>query len=273
MLKNAAILLRPNLSKSKSGFIKQIYDFLGEKSISFRTTENTAEFFGAKEKIDLMIVLGGDGMMLEAARFCAPRNIPVIGLNFGGKGFLTAERDPNNFVKALERILRDDYHIEKRILAQATVFRNGKKIGRKIALNDIQITENNHKMVKLNFSIEDGFFKTAYSDGLLVSTPTGSTGYTLYVGPILGPEINCLLVRTIHNQGSPILPICVEPKSLVRIKIIYSKGKNIVLMADGQEYFPLKLKDMVEIKKFAKPVKLIRFSQNYFWEALNGFLR
>ena len=277
MIKNIALLIRPDIEDEKKKWLQCIIKFLDAQNIHYYFTESLrplkfCEFLKFRD-FDLMIVLGGDGMMLEAARFCAPRDIPIFGLNFGKEGFLTAGKNSEKFTDAINAVLNNSDYIENRTLVEARIYRNGNQIfSEQLALNELYVNGGG-KSLTLSFDINGLFEKVIIADGLMVSTPTGSTAYNLNTGPIISPDIECLLVRPVHPYGFYIMPpLVVDTKSKILVYLINCKGLDINICADGQEYIrDLEIKDIIEITAFRKPAKIIRLYENDFWAKLQNF--
>lgn len=277
MIKNIVILVRTNIENKKKQWPERIANFLDAQNIRYYFTESLkplkfCEFLKC-HKFDLMIVLGGDGMMLEAARFCAPRDIPILGLNFGKEGFLTAEKNSSKFISAICAVLDNRSYIEDRTLVEACGYRSDLNLfSEQLALNELYVNGGG-KSLTFSFNIGGLFGKVITADGLMVSTPTGSTAYNLNTGPIISPDINCLLVRPVHPYGLYIMPpLVVDAKTNIDIKILDCKGHDINICADGQEYVRgLEIGDEIEITPYPKAAKIIRLHKNDFWMKLRNF--
>ena len=166
---------------------------------------------------DLLLVLGGDGTLLSMARLVVDLAVPILGVNLGGLGFLTALTVEELF-PALEAYLRDELVIEDRMLLDARVFRQGERLGEYAALNDVVITKSAmSRIINLEVSVA-GQFATAYrADGLIVSTPTGSTAYCLSAGgPIVFPTMDAVVLTPICSHTLPIARSCCPRPSASR---------------------------------------------------------
>lgn len=277
MIKDIILLIRPNIENKKKQWLKRIARFLDAQDIRYYFTESlkplkSCEFLKCR-KFDLMIVLGGDGMMLEAARFCVSRNIPILGLNFGKEGFLTAERDSRKFINAICTVLDNRGYVENRILVEACGYRGDINIfSEQLALNELYVNGSG-KSLTFSFNIGGLFGKVITADGLMVSTPTGSTAFNAGMGPIISPNIDCLLVRPVHPYGLYMMPpLVVDAKTNIDIKILDCKGRDINICADGQEYVRgLEINDEIEITLYPEAAKIIRLCKNDFWAKLRNF--
>ena len=150
------------------------------------------------EDTECILVLGGDGTLLQAARDVVHREIPMLGVNLGTLGFL-AEVDKQSVYSALDKLMEDDYEIEERMMLTGTVWRDGKIIGRDVALNDIVIGRDGHlRVVRFKNYVNDVYLNSYNADGIIISTPTGSTGYSLSCGgPIVAPNGSMTLMTPI----------------------------------------------------------------------------
>jgi NAD+ kinase len=207
--------------------------------------------------IDLAIVIGGDGTMLSAGREIVNHGVPIVGINQGKLGFMT-DISVNDMLNAVEEILvKRNYTIEERSLLTAQVIRDGKFVYQSTALNDIVISRGAiGSMIEFEMSINNEFVHSQKSDGVIFSTPTGSTAYSLAAGgPILHP----------HSKVFSIVPICPQSMSNrplvlsddVVIDLLLVKDTPTIIHYDGQEYFDLALNDQIVISKAKRPLKLL----------------
>ncbi|HHW30487.1 MAG TPA: NAD(+)/NADH kinase [Clostridiaceae bacterium] len=218
---------------------------------------------------DAIICLGGDGTFLKAARTANKNEIPVLGINLGNLGFLT-EVDKKKIDEAVECLFSGQYSIEKRMMLEAAIIRDGKIIGRDIALNDIVISKGAlSRIIHIKTYINDSFVDIFPGDGLIVSSPTGSTAYSLSAGgPIVEPDLNVIIV-------TPICPHILYSRSFITdgdrtVKaIVDEKYKySAMVTADGQEGHEIKGGDVIEVKKSQHHVNLIRMNPKNFFSIL-----
>jgi NAD+ kinase len=215
---------------------------------------------------DLVIVVGGDGSLLNAARAVVEDRVPVLGINRGRLGFL-ADILPDEMEKELELILQGTFNPEKRFLLEATIKRPGQVSISQIALNDIVLYCGSiARMVDFEVYINDQFVLRQQADGLITATPTGSTAYALSAGgPILYPTLNAITIAPLCPHTLSSRPIVVESNS--HIKLIVTQQNTIVpkLSCDGQTHFELPLGSEVSIYKHSFELTLIHPVQhNYF---------
>lgn len=229
------------------------------------------------EGTECILVLGGDGTLIQAARDTVSRNIPLLGVNLGTLGFL-AEIEKSGIPEALDSLILDNYTIEPRMLLEGTVYRAGGEPVRNLALNDIVVNRAGALRI-IDYEVEvNGEKLNRYSaDGMIVSTPTGSTGYSLSAGgPIVSPMASMIVVT----------PIC--PHTLTARSIVLSGGDRVTIRAgagrrnqreeafvtfDGEVQVPVATGDYVEIQKSEKTVNILKISRVSFLEVLRDKMR
>ncbi len=224
------------------------------------------------DAIDTLIVLGGDGTLLTAARRAAPYDVNIFGINTGRLGFLTA-CEIQEVETLLTRYLSGDYYIENRLLIETRVTENGDTNFRSLALNDAFITRQGiARIMRIDVFIDDVPANSFNADGILVSTPTGSTGYSLSAGgPIITPEVEAILVAPVcaHslNTRSMVIPIT----SKVTIRSSYPLD-DLCLTLDGQIQTEFAAEAAIEVVVFEHKAQFIRFDRDYFYPRLKGKL-
>ncbi|RPI35211.1 MAG: NAD(+) kinase [Nitrospiraceae bacterium] len=215
--------------------------------------------------VDIVLVLGGDGTMLSVSRLVASKDIPILGINLGSLGFIT-EVNRDEIFSAVDKMLNDGCAIEERMMLTAAIHRNGKKIADYTVLNDVVINKGAlARIIDLETNINDRYVTTYKADGLIISTPTGSTAYSLSAGgPILYPTLDSIVVTPICPHTLTNRPIVVPADSKIEI-IIKSLSEDVVLTLDGQVGFALRMDDAVEINKSPFKTKLlIPVERDYF---------
>ena len=223
--------------------------------------------------VDLMIVLGGDGTLLSAARLVGGLGVPILGVNLGGLGFLTATPE-DDLPAALDALFQGRYVIEERMILASQIHRRGTRLGESLALNDVVITKGaTGRMMTLEVQV-DGQFVTSYrGDGLIVSTPTGSTAYSLAaMGPIVFPTLDALILTPICPHTLTNRPIVLPAQGRVEVHL-HTDAQAVTLMVDGQVGFPLEGKDVVEIRQAEARIKLVRFPQPDYFQVLRTKLK
>ena len=223
-------------------------------------------------QVDALIVLGGDGTLLSMARAVGDLGVPILGVNLGQLGFLTATT-LDEMLPALEALVAGDLAVEERMLLRARLIRGGQVVGEYGALNDVVITKSAmSRIINLAVSV-DGRHATAYrADGLIISTPTGSTAYNLSAGgPILFPTMDAVVLTPIapHTLGNR--PIVLPGAQ--RIDVTLRADQEVMLTMDGQVGVPLRERDTVEVQKAAARIRLLRFDQKDFFSVLRTKLK
>lgn len=220
------------------------------------------------EICDLVIVVGGDGSLLGAARALAKFNIPVLGINRGRLGFLTDILPDENMFTEVQAVLDGRYVSEKRFLLDAEVKRDGNPIASGTALNDVVLHPGKSaRMLAFDLYIEGQFVYTQRSDGLIVSTPTGSTAYALSGGgPIMHPKLDALVLVPMFPHTLSSRPIVVDGKSEIKIIIDSSIDLYPIVSCDGQTHIPCTPGDSITIRKKAHTLKLIHPKDHNFYE-------
>lgn len=215
-------------------------------------------------KADIIIVFGGDGTLLSVTRLVGKRSVPILGVNLGGLGFIT-EISKDEICRDVSIILSGKCEFEERIMLQADLLRNGKKFKRYNALNDVVINKSAlARMIELDIRVNRQDVTTLRADGLIISTPTGSTAYSLSAGgPILYPTLESFLVTPICPHTLTSRPI-VLPDDFV-LDIVVSRGDDVYLTIDGQEGCALKVKDRVSVRKADFKTRFLHlYDRDYF---------
>lgn len=257
--------------------------WLETRGVQVRYDRNTARAIGTgKDKgcdkpprnTDLVLVAGGDGTLLYAARSATPMGLPILGVNLGSMGFLT-ELQPDDMYPDLEKILAGDYTIEERCTLTFRLFRERKKVSEHVVLNDVVITKSAlARMITLDIRVNGELVATCTSDGLIVSTPTGSTAYSLSAGgPILDPSMSAILVTPICPHTMTYRPLVVPGTAEVRVSLDDSIDEAVYLTLDGQVGFPMENGDDLRICRGKRKVRLARVTGISFFEVLRRKLR
>jgi NAD+ kinase len=215
---------------------------------------------------DLVIVVGGDGTLLNAARSMVDFGVPLLGINLGRLGFLT-DITPAALIDSLDQIFAGNYQEEKRDLLQARVMRDGKQINESAAFNDVVVhTCNVARMIEYDLHIGGKHVNTARSDGMIVSTPTGSTAYALSGGgPILHPSLSALVLVPICPHTMSYRPIVVDASNTIEIIVSKNNQASAQCTCDGQIDLGLQNGDHVVIQRKSKPIRLIHPADyNYY---------
>ena len=219
---------------------------------------------------DALVVLGGDGTFLRAARAVAEVDVPLLGINLGKVGFLS-KAEASDLEPVLEHIAAGDFTLDERMAIEGRILRGG-GLGaeeRHIALNDIVIARGSlARVCRLDVSIDATHLATFIADGLVVASPTGSTGYSFSAGgPILDPASRNLVVTPIAAYLSAIRSVVVSPLQVVRCRVV--DAHEALVSIDGREDLPIAVGDMVEIRALDHPIRLIEpKGAQPFWDLL-----
>ncbi len=215
--------------------------------------------------VHLIIVLGGDGTLISVAREVGDMHTPILGVNLGSLGFLT-EITLQELYPTLEEVIRGNFNVTSRLMLQGIVRRDGKEVGRYRVLNDIVINKGAlARMIDMEAWVDEIYLTTFKADGLIISTPTGSTAYNLAAGgPIIFPGQHCLVISPICPHMLTNRPIIVSDESLIKIEVKF-QDEDVVITADGQVGMPLQGGDIVEIRKSQAYTLLVKSpSKDYF---------
>lgn len=234
------------------------------KDIKVTVFNDSLEIKGAVNKTqDLMIVLGGDGTILSTSREVAKFGIPIFGVNFGHLGFLT-EVEAAEFKEGIKQIFRGNYFIEERMMLNCSV--NGVNSSQNIALNDVVIAKGTlSRIAKYDIEIDENYYTSFAADGIIISTPTGSTAYSLSAGgPIIYPSLNLVSITPICPHSIGIRTLILDGNSKISIKVRDNNDKNF-LTFDGQVSLEIKEADEIIISASKYKCKLIKLKNyNYF---------
>jgi NAD+ kinase len=221
---------------------------------------------------DLLLVLGGDGTLLSMARLVGDLGVPILGVNLGGLGFLAALTVEELF-PALEALLRDELVVEERMMLAAAVSRQGERLAEYVALNDMVITKSAmSRIIRLEVAVDQQFATSYRADGLIISTPTGSTAYCLSAGgPIVFPTMDAVVLTPICSHTLTNRPIVLPGDQRIEVRLL--TDQDVMLTADGQVGFALKQWDTVVIHRAASRIRLLRPSQKHFFSVLSTKLK
>lgn len=224
-------------------------------------------------QVELLVVLGGDGTLLSVARLVGDLGVPILGVNLGGLGFLTATTLEELF-PALEALFAGRMQVEERTMLVAQVVRQGERSAAYAALNDAVITKSAmSRIIDLAVAV-DGQAATDYrADGLIISTPTGSTAYGLSAGgPIVYPTMDAVVLIPICSHTLTNRPIVLPADLRIEVTLL-TENQEVMLTLDGQVGHALKARDTVEICRATSRIRLVRFPQKHFFSVLRTKLK
>jgi NAD+ kinase len=269
------VLIIANLQKPDTEkLIEEISSYMAEKSIK-------TEVFGFRgkpdipsvEDVDFVFSLGGDGTVLFSSRVLESRGIPILAVNLGAFGFIT-EVTKEEWRSAFEKYVQGELGLSRRIMVKVIVERRGKRIATLRGLNDAVISSSGiSKIVRLNLFLNKTSLGQYRADGVILSTPTGSTAYSLAAGgPILDPEIEAFILNPICPFTLSNRPIVVSGNDVVFVHVAEDQRVDILLSIDGQEVVPLESGDNVIFEKSHSKTLLVRSDRRNFYEVLRSKL-
>lgn len=279
MFSTMKIGIVPNLSKDKElKTTKDIISWFSDKAVDIMLENSIAEKLECKglgcdldclySTSDIIIVLGGDGTILNIARQSSGYNVPLFGINLGHLGFL-AEAEKSDMYSALDKIIQGEYFVEKRMMLEAYIKEDETQLERFVALNDIVITRGNFsRMISYSIFINGSFVDLYSADGIVISSPTGSTAYSLSAGgPIVSPDVNVIIItpicpHTLHSRS-----IVVSGNDEVKVEIC-NNNTEVMLTVDGQHGYLLKPGETVTIKSSQCITNLVKLKQRSFFDVL-----
>ena len=225
------------------------------------------------QSVDLMLVLGGDGTMIATARRVGDTEVPVIGVNYGGLGYLAEFRIEELF-SALETILDGNYKVERRVMLSVELRRGEELVTQNRVLNDVVLnTSALARIIQIETYLNDQFVNSSRADGLIVATPTGSTAYNLSAGgPVIYPSMNAVVITPICPFTLSNRPIVVPDDSVIEVRLMTEK-EDVALTLDGQVGFPLQAADRVVIRKSQTTFNLVQPANRNYFDLLRDKLR
>ncbi len=246
--------------------VRDLVKWLEEKGVEYLVDselgkslklDNTVKQADIPKHVELVIVFGGDGTFLSVSKQVNEYNIPILGINSGGLGFLT-EFTLNELYPIMEKIIGDDYEIEERGMLSASVYKKNKKFGSYTVLNDLVINNGKvSRIIDLAIYAEGNLITTFKADGIIFSTPTGSTAYSLSAGgPIVHPTLPVTLITPICPHILTNRPLVVSNEMEITVKVLTVGSSYLTL--DGQETVKVELNDEIKLKKSDSTVKLIK---------------
>jgi NAD+ kinase len=223
--------------------------------------------------VDFIIVLGGDGTMLSVARLIGEKGIPILGVNIGGLGFLTTVHK-DDIYEVLEKVIGGQCSVEERMMLMACVLRHSECIAEYLVVNDVVVNKGAlARIIDLETYIDNDYIATFKADGLIVSTPTGSTAYALSAGgPIVYPTLNSIILAPICPHTLTNRPIVLPDNVHVDI-ILKSMNEDVFLTIDGQVGFSLRQNDIVQVRKSAVKARFYLPCERDYFEILRAKLK
>ncbi|MGB8508190.1 MAG: NAD(+)/NADH kinase [Pyrinomonadaceae bacterium] len=232
----------------------------------------TLEYAELVASVDLIVVLGGDGTMISTARMIGDRGVPVLGVNYGTLGYL-AEFGSEEMIPALEAVTVGAYKIDRRLMLAAEVRRDGERLMSERVLNDVVISKSAlSRIIEIETWIDKQFVNVFRADGLIISTPTGSTAYNLSAGgPVIYPSMGAVVITPICPHTLSNRPIVVPDD--VEFEFTLKTREDVALTLDGQVGVPLEIEDRVIVRKSSTTFNLIQASTRNYFDVLRNKLR
>lgn len=227
---------------------------------------------GIPKDTECAIVLGGDGTIIQAANDLAGKDIPILGINLGTLGFL-AEIEKQNIYEALDALYQDKWSIDSRMMLKGYIYSDSKEIHNGIALNDIVITRSGFsRIISVSVYVNDKLVDRYRGDGVIISTPTGSTGYNLSSGgPVVKPDARAIIITPICPHTLNSRSIVVSSEDNIKIKIDESKKtqeEEAIATFDGRMAILLQTEDIIDISKAKEEAKLVKINHTSFFDIL-----
>jgi NAD+ kinase len=281
IIRTVGVIAKPGVDAA-AGIVPRLIEWLQGHGVTVRIDEQTGYYLGGvaglgrdevPEGCDLVIVLGGDGTLLSAARAIGRREIPLFPVNLGSLGFLTAIT-VDELYPELERALRGEHRVAKRKLLNTQVMRDGQSVASYEALNDAVLTKAAlARMIDLDTHVDEQFVCAYKADGLIIATPTGSTAYSLSAGgPIIFPSVPAICLTPICPHMLTNRPVLVPETSVIRI-VCHGDDQSVFLTIDGQIGEPLREGDAVVCRSSSYALHLIRPPRMKFFDVLRQKLK
>ncbi|HEV2494647.1 MAG TPA: NAD(+)/NADH kinase [Terriglobia bacterium] len=263
--------------------VPPLIEWLRQRQIDVCIDEETATALGTRDvclardqipaRVDLIVVLGGDGTLLATARALNGKPVPLLAVNLGGLGFLTVITT-DELYPTLERAIAGDLRTEQRVQIEAQIVHDGRVVAEYLALNDVVLNKGAiARVLDFDVWVDKSFISTYKADGLIVSTPTGSTAYSLAAGgPVVAPSVAAFIMTPICAHTLTNRPI-VLPDSVTVEVAVKSQREQVYLTVDGQEGVSLHSEDTVRIKRAASHVVLIQPPHKNYFEILRQKLK
>jgi NAD+ kinase len=280
-IKKIALIANTNKAKAVN-VMEQVCNYLDDKGKDYILEEASAGLLERRVKsqvyerlvdfADIVIVFGGDGTFLKAARTFAASDVPILGINLGQLGFLT-DIEVEMLEDGLDKLLAGKYQIEERMILEGRVIRSKQLVSRLIAINDLVLTKGPFsRIIKLETFIDGEYITTYPGDGLIIACPTGSTAYSLSAGgPIVNPKMKSLIITPIcpHTLNSRSIVTTEDEEIVVKVDADHSE---VMLTVDGQESFPILSDDIIKINKSNLVAKMIKLEGYNFYKILRNRL-
>ncbi len=276
-VKTVGVIAKRNITPHKK-LLQKLERYLKKMNLQIIWDENSARALNKKKRLkktkvllksDMVITMGGDGTILKTARRHPQKNTPILAVNLGTLGFLT-ETTEDKLFGVLKKVFGDYCRLDRRSILRVTLYREGKKHSTYLALNDAAINQGAFaRLIQLRVEIDQRLVNRFKSDGLIIATPTGSTGHSLSAGgPIVHPHVEGFVFNPINPVSLSMRPIILPENRQMNIYIETERrggeAEDIGLTLDGQEVIPLKYGDEIKVRKSKRNMYLIREGTRYY---------
>lgn len=281
-MKTVAIV--PHLGKPEvAPSTKELVEWLTDREVKVRIPHSDAFALGEEElscadeeiaQAELVVALGGDGTILRTARLLKGAQVPILGVNLGKFGFLS-EVQAKDLYPALDQVIKGKYELDKRMMIEGEVFRQGKPAQKIVALNEIIIERGSgHRLLKLSVTISGSFFNTYAADGLIFATPTGSTAYSLSAGgPIVAPQNRLILMTPVCPHGLFNRTLILSESDEVEVSCPDGSETKVTVSADGVVFLKDQFFETIQLKASKSTVSLVKLSDRNFFDVLKRKLK
>lgn len=282
------IVTKTHLDQSGVKVLKKVVQFLRQRKLALLGDEHAVAHLGKRtpqaspeeimQKADLVVTLGGDGTLIKLAHSVQEGEpVPVLSINLGHLGFLTEIQRTEEVLGALGSVLRGKYHLDPRMMLRVTIYRNGEKNETFLTLNESVINQGNFaRLIHLNAQIDQRKMVHFKADGVIVATPTGSTGHSLSAGgPIVHPRLDAFIFTPICPAALAMRPIVLPSNRQLTLTIETQRrfeDNELALTIDGQRTKKMKYGDQIRIRRSSRTLMLVRLTTNKYYTALRDHL-
>lgn len=261
MIRNVGYIVHPDRTDARQ-FAQKACVILKKKHIHVWEIQKNTDL----SVPDVILTFGGDGTLLAGAHYAILYECPLLGFNVGTVGFLT-EADPAELNMCIEKLLNGSFHTEERSLLSVTSSVSSETF---TALNDVVVTRGGYaRLIRVESHINHEFHDTITADGIIVATPTGSTGYSLSAGgPVIEPSMKCMVITPVCAHSFRHCPTVVSTSSVIRIRLLPSRQQTAELQIDGRNCATLQNGDEIHVSGGEKSIQLIRFDDYHFYDLM-----
>jgi NAD+ kinase len=263
-IKTVGIVVKPSHAEAAET-AAELAVWLGKRQINARQMDF--------DDVDLAVVLGGDGTMISASRLLQNSDVPVLGINYGSLGYITEFRIEELY-DALDTVLAGNYELDKRVTLDVSHNRNGQELSKNRVLNDVVINKAAlARIINIETTLDGLYVNDFRADGLIISTPTGSTAYNLSAGgPIVFPSMNAVVITPICPFTLSNRPIVVPDTAEIQLRL-KTENEDVALTLDGQIGFELTTQDVIKVTKSKKTLNLIKPPNRNYFDVLRNKLK